>query len=80
MKLKKYRIVTSRYTGYECQKWRLWFPFWIQIGNTYSTIDGAKQFIKFISFEKKVVVSDDELNELNLNEIRDGKLRKLGIK
>ena len=47
MRLKKYRIVRDRYLGYECQVWRLWFPFWVQMDftNTHSTIENAKEFI-----------------------------------
>lgn len=48
MKLLRHRIVKDTYSGYECQIWRLWFPFWMQIGwsNTHSSIDKAKAFIK----------------------------------
>ncbi len=48
MKFIKHRIVTDNYLGYECQVWRLWWPFWVQIGfvNTFSTIEEAKNYIK----------------------------------
>lgn len=51
--MKKYRIVRDRHLGYEyeCQVWRLWWPFWTQMGNmgygtnTHRTIEEAKAFI-----------------------------------
>jgi hypothetical protein len=47
MKLTKYRIVVDIYAGYEVQKWRLWFPFWIQVRvNTFATVEAAKAFIE----------------------------------
>ena len=47
IKLKKYRIVKDTYAGYECQIWRLWWPFWCQMNftNTHRTIEQAKDFI-----------------------------------
>lgn len=51
MKLKKYRIVADDYNGYECQCWRLWFPFWIQMTeygsfcNSFRDLSSAKAFI-----------------------------------
>jgi len=47
----KYRIVPDHYRGYEVQKKRWWFPFWIQVGdvmrgNTFYTIEEAKKFIE----------------------------------
>ncbi len=47
IKFKKYRIVKDYYAGYECQIWRLWWPFWCQMDyvNTHSTIEKAKDFI-----------------------------------
>lgn len=53
MKIKRHRIVTDKYCGYEVQvKWLFW-PFWVMKGfsNTHSTIEAAKEFIK----EPKVV-------------------------
>jgi hypothetical protein len=56
IKVVRYRIVKDNYSGYECQKWRLWFPFWLQMGfsNTYPSIEQA---IKFIENDGMVVVS-----------------------
>ena len=55
IKVVRYRIVKDNYAGYECQKWRIWFPFWFQIGiNTHCTIDHA---IGFIVNNKTVVMS-----------------------
>lgn len=48
IKVVKYRIVKDCYSGYECQKWRWWFPFWCQMGgtNTHRTVQLAIEFIK----------------------------------
>lgn len=56
VKVIRYRIVEDRFAGYECQKWRLWFPFWTQIGftNTHCTIEDA---IKYITTGKVVLSS-----------------------
>ena len=56
IKVIRYRIVRDRYSGFECQKWRLWFPFWIQMGysNTHSSIEKA---ISYIKNDKTVVLS-----------------------
>ena len=55
IKVVRYRIIKDNYAGYECQKWRIWFPFWFQIGiNTHCTIDHA---IGFIVNNKTVVMS-----------------------
>ena len=55
MKLRKYRIVRDNYCGYECQVWRLWFPFWLQMNgvNTHISLESAIHYIK--KREKKVV-------------------------
>jgi hypothetical protein len=55
MKLIKYRIVRDDYCGYECQVWRLWFPFWLQMNgvNTHISLESAIDYIK--KGEKKVV-------------------------
>jgi hypothetical protein len=55
MKLIKYRIVKDDYCGYECQVWRLWFPFWLQMNgvNTHISLESAIDYIK--KGEKKVV-------------------------
>ena len=56
IKVVRYRIVRDNYLGYECQIWRLWFPFWCQMGltNTHHTIERA---IAFIENNGKVVAS-----------------------
>ena len=48
MKLIRHRIVKDSFCGYECQVWRLCFPFWIQMKwtNTHTSIEDAKAFIK----------------------------------
>ena len=60
----KYRIVTDRYAGFECQVWRWWWPFWVQmsgrngmIANTHGSIDAAKEFIK--SRKNRVKIGDE---------------------
>ena len=62
IKIIKFRIVTDNYLGFECQKWCLWYPFWVQINfvNTHSNINDAIEFIENInnkSFERKVVLN-----------------------
>ena len=40
--MSRYRIVTDRYSGYEVQIWRWWFPFWVQpYVNTSSSLERA---------------------------------------
>jgi hypothetical protein len=48
----KYRIVGDRYLGYECQIWRWYWPFWVQMGftNTHSSIEDAKRYIDLYDF------------------------------
>ena len=48
IKVVRYRIVKDNYNGFECQKWRLWFPFWCQMGltNTHPTLERAIAFIE----------------------------------
>jgi len=55
MKLRKYRIVSDEYCGYQCQVWRLWFPFWVEMNfvNTHISLESAIDYIK--KGEKKVV-------------------------
>jgi len=55
MKLRKYRIVSDEYCGYQCQVWRLWFPFWVEMNfaNTHKSLESAIDYIK--KGEKKVV-------------------------
>jgi hypothetical protein len=66
MKLTKYRIVRDVYAGYEVQKWRIWFPFWMQCGsrgtliNTHMSVEKAKEFIEW---HKKNNVVWEESNE-----------------
>ena len=55
MKFKKYRIVRDSYSGYECQTWRLWFPFWMQgRTNTHRSIEDAEKYIRSRGFVKYV--------------------------
>jgi hypothetical protein len=56
IKVVRFRIVQDNYLGYECQIWKIWFPFWSQIGfcNTHHTIERA---IAFIEKQGKVVLS-----------------------
>lgn len=43
----KYRIVTDRHAGYECQVWRWYWPFWTQIKiNTHSSLENAQRYIE----------------------------------
>ena len=55
IKVVRYRIVKDDYLGYECQIWRLWFPFWLQMNfiNTHHTLEKA---IEFIENHRKVVI------------------------
>ena len=48
MKLKRFRIVGDSFAGYECQIWRLWWPFWTQMDwvNTHGSIERAKKYIE----------------------------------
>ena len=56
MKIKKYRIVTDRYLGYEVQVKYIFFPFWFQSGiNTFASIEKAEQYILDKRFKKVVV-------------------------
>ena len=56
IKVVRYRIVRDNYLGYECQVWKLWFPFWCQMNytNTFHTLERA---IAFIENNGSVVVS-----------------------
>ncbi len=47
IKIIRYRIVKDRYNGFECQIWRIWFPFWLEMGwvNTHSTLEEAIDYI-----------------------------------
>lgn len=46
IKVVRYRIVRDSYAGYECQKWRLYLPFWEQMCfcNTHRKLDDAVKF------------------------------------
>jgi hypothetical protein len=48
MKFTKYRIVRDNYAGYEVQKWRFWFPFWVECDymNTHLSLERAKRYIE----------------------------------
>ena len=48
IRIKRYRIVTDSYAGYEVQIWRIWWPFWVQMRyvNTHNSIEAAEKFIK----------------------------------
>lgn len=56
IKVVRYRIVKDDYSGYECQIWKIWFPFWCQMNfcNTHHTLEEA---IAFIENHGKVVLS-----------------------
>lgn len=56
IKVVRYRIVKDDYLGYECQIWRLWFPFWCEMNfcNTHHTLERA---IESIENHRKVVLS-----------------------
>ncbi len=46
LKIIRYRIVSDNYSGFEAQKWRIYFPFWFEIStNTFSTIDDSINYI-----------------------------------
>ena len=55
----KYRIITDNYNGFQCDKKRWWFPFWIQVGlsNTHLTKEAA---MKFIEGDGRVVATYSE--------------------
>lgn len=54
IKFVKYRIVTDQWNGFEAQIWRLWFPFWWQMGwtNTHASLEDAQKFIE--NYRKEV--------------------------
>ena len=84
MKTRKYRIVRDNYAGYECQIWRIWWPFWVQMGssNTHGTLERAEEYIeKYIesnSNRKRIVKEYSPKVPLDVE--RDQKLKKIGIK
>ena len=52
-----YRIVTDKYSGYEVQAKRWWFPFWLQCGhtNTHRSVDAAERWaIRFAEHSYEV--------------------------
>jgi len=53
-----YRIVEDTYLGYEVQKKRWWFPFWLEINfaNTHTTLEKAKEYLE--KSKQKVVYKD----------------------
>ena len=56
MKLTKYRVVRDIYAGYEVQKWRVWFPFWLQCGRTgvgINTHESLEKALSFIDWHKR---------------------------
>lgn len=58
--MKKYRIVTDEYNGYEVQIRYLFF-FWFEVGtNSFDTIEKAKIFIEKLKnpFKQKVVYTE----------------------
>ena len=56
LKIIKYRIIRDNYGGFECQKWRWYYPFWVQmeVVNTNTTIEQA---IRRIENDMIVVVA-----------------------
>lgn len=44
--MKRYRIVTDDYSGFEVQVKRWWIPFWWQcdVINTFSTLESAEKY------------------------------------
>ena len=55
-KIIKYRIIRDNYAGFEVQKWRWYFPFWIQL-NFVNTNISINQAIKLIENDMIVVVA-----------------------
>jgi len=60
MKIKKYRIVTDAYCGYECQ-WSILGIIWTQCGftNTHTSLKEAEkwlqEYIRIINFKSQVI-------------------------
>ena len=44
----KYRIVTDRFGGFECQGRYFWFPFWFELDhiNTSTSLEEAEKWLK----------------------------------
>lgn len=58
--MKKYRIVTDQYAGFEVQR-RFLFIFWFEVStNTFYTIEDAKKYIEELKnpFKSKVVYTE----------------------
>jgi hypothetical protein len=60
MKVRKYRIVKTKFGHYQCQSWALLFPFWINIGNQRSCLEQALDYIE----NKKQVVWESEFKTI----------------
>jgi len=42
---RKVRIHMNNYGGYEVQVWRVWFPFWVQLGRVnFQTVERAREY------------------------------------
>jgi len=60
MKLSRYRIIKDSYAGFEVQKWRLWWPFWMQchtgltLCNTHDSLEKALAFVEWHKAGKEV--------------------------
>ena len=54
---KRYRIVTDNHNGFEAQVRYWFFPVWLEAGGTisFSTSDGAEEYIEKLKFKSKVV-------------------------
>lgn len=58
IKIHRYRIQSDEYLGFEIRKWRIYWPFWVQINysNTYSSIEKAKKDLdRYINYKQKKV-------------------------
>jgi hypothetical protein len=55
-KIIKYRIIRDNYGGFEAQKWRWYFPFWLQL-NYVNTNLSVEQAIRRIENDMIVVVA-----------------------
>jgi hypothetical protein len=55
----RYRIVTDRWSGYEVQVWRWWWPFWVMPRvNTHTTLEAAENYARGHAREFVVKVLD----------------------
>ena len=55
-KIIKYRIIRDNYGGFEVQKWRWYFPFWLQL-DCVNTNFSVEQAIRRIENDMIVVVA-----------------------